>query len=139
MISDEQIQTFEQEGAVTIDSPLSEQQLTEVTRLMDRLLPLGPPRPGEKHPRYRVGENNLLQAPFVSIVAHPFFEQVMKRLLHGLQKLLKGAKTSKQRIQKKLLNVSVFMQVIDKFFVKQSEKSSNRCNVATKTKRRFFS
>ena len=65
MITNTQINTFEQEGAVTIDTPLTDDQLTQAAQLMDTLLPLGPPRPGEKKPRYRVGENSLLQPSFV--------------------------------------------------------------------------
>ena len=82
MITNTQINTFEQEGAVTIDTPLTDDQLTQTAQLMDTLLPLGPPRPGEKKPRYRVGENSLLQPSFVSIIANPFFEEVMKKLLY---------------------------------------------------------
>ena len=82
MITDSELQQFELDGAVTIDTPLTSQQIAEASQLMDRMLPLGPPRPGEKHPRYRVGKNNVYEPAFTRIIEQPFFESVAKRLLH---------------------------------------------------------
>ena len=82
MITEQQIQTFEQDGAVTIDSPLTGRQLAAASDLTDRLLPLGELKDGERI-RYRVGKNNLLDPPFVQIIEHPFFEQVTNRLLQA--------------------------------------------------------
>ena len=82
MITDSELQQFELDGAVTIDTPLTSQQITEASQLMDRLLPVGPPRPGEKNPRYRVGKNNVYEPAFTRIIEQPFFESVAKRLLH---------------------------------------------------------
>ena len=67
-ITDDQVKAFEQDGAVTIDTPLTSQQIAEASQLMDRMLPLGPPRPGEKNPRYRVGKNNVCEPAFVRIM-----------------------------------------------------------------------
>ena len=82
MITEQQIEAFERDGAVTIDTPLTDRQLAAASDLTDRLLPLAEPKEGERM-RYRVGQNNLLDPPFVEIVEHPFFEEVTKRLLHA--------------------------------------------------------
>ena len=84
MITQQQIETFERDGAVTIDTPLTARVLAAASDLADLLLPLAEPKEGERK-RYRVGQNNLLDPPFVEIIEHPFFEEVMKRLLHADQ------------------------------------------------------
>ena len=82
MITEQQMEAFERDGAVTIDTPLTDRQLAAASDLTDRLLPLAEPKEGERM-RYRVGQNNLLDPPLVQIIEHPFFERVMKRLLHA--------------------------------------------------------
>ena len=90
-ITDDQVKAFEQDGAVTIDTPLTSQQIAEASQLMDRMLPLGPPRPGEKNPRYRVGKNNVCEPAFVRIMEQPFFESVAKRLLYSDEVVMVGS------------------------------------------------
>ena len=94
MITEQQIQTFEQDGAVTIDSPLTDRQLGAASDLTDRLLPLDEPKDRERI-RYRVEQNNLLDPPFIQIIEHPFFEQVTNRLLHTDRTIVIGSALGK--------------------------------------------
>ena len=83
-ITDDQIEAFERDGAVTVDTPLTSQLLTDASRLMDRLLPLSADErnpPGVKPQRYRIGRSYPLEAPFVRIIEEPFFELLAKRLM----------------------------------------------------------
>ena len=77
MITEQEIQQFSDVGAVTIDTPLTQQQLTTASAVFDRLLP----GPGEK-PRYRVSTTCTFYDPeLLDIIQHPFFEEVAKRVL----------------------------------------------------------
>ena len=77
MITEQEIQHFSDVGAVTIDTPLTQQQLTAASVVFDRLLP----GPGEK-PRYRVSTTCTFYDPeLLDIIQHPFFEKVAKRVL----------------------------------------------------------
>ena len=77
MITEQEIQQFSDVGAVTIDTPLTQQQLTAASTVFDRLLP----GPGEK-PRYRVSTTCTFYDPeLLDIIQHPFFEEVAKRVL----------------------------------------------------------
>ena len=39
-ITEDQVKAFERDGAVTIDTPLTNQQIAEASQLMDCMLPL---------------------------------------------------------------------------------------------------
>ena len=79
MITEQEIQQFSDLGAVTIDTPLTQQQLTAASAVFDRLLP----GPGEK-PRYRVSTTCTFYDPeLLDIIQHPFFEEVAKRVLRA--------------------------------------------------------
>ena len=79
MITEQEIQQFSDLGAVTIDTPLTQQQLTAASDVFDRLLP----GPGEK-PRYRVSTTCTFYDPeLLDIIQHPFFEEVAKRVLRA--------------------------------------------------------
>ena len=79
MITEQEIQQFSDLGAVTIDTPLTQQQLTAASVVFDRLLP----GPGEK-PRYRVSTTCTFYDPeLLDIIQHPFFEEVAKRVLRA--------------------------------------------------------
>ena len=85
MITEQQIEAFERDGAVTIDTPLTDRQLAAASDLTDRLLPLSADErnpPGVKPQRYRIGRSYPLEAPFVRIIEEPFFELLAKRLMH---------------------------------------------------------
>ena len=75
MITEEQIECFDREGGVTIDTPLTSQEISAACAAMDRLLP-------------QVGSNprasltcSYFDAEIVHIIEHPFFEEVAKRVL----------------------------------------------------------
>ena len=79
MITEQEIQQFSDLGAVTIDTPLTQQQLTAASAVFDRLLP----GPGEK-PRYRVSTTCTFYDPeLLDIIQHPFFEEVAKHVLRA--------------------------------------------------------
>ena len=83
MITEKEIQQFSEIGAVTIDTPLTQQQLTAASTVFDRLLPFCEPEAGEK-PRYRVGTTCSFYDPeLLDIIQHPFFEEVAKRVLRA--------------------------------------------------------
>ena len=47
MITEQEIQQFSEMGAVTIDTPLTQQQLSAASAVFDRLLPFSEPEAGE--------------------------------------------------------------------------------------------
>ena len=47
MITEQEIQQFSEMGAVTIDTPLTQQQLSSASTVFDRLLPFSKPEAGE--------------------------------------------------------------------------------------------
>jgi hypothetical protein len=81
MITDRELRRFIEDGAVTIDTPLTEAQITAASAAFDRLLPL--PTPQEGQPQcYRVGTTCSYDDPaLLEIIQHPFFEEVAKRAL----------------------------------------------------------
>jgi len=83
MITEQEIQQFSEMGAVTIDTPLTQQQLSAASAVFDRLLPFSEPEVGEE-PRYRVSTTCTFYDPeLLDIIQHPFFEQVAKRVLRA--------------------------------------------------------
>jgi hypothetical protein len=81
MITEQQLEQFARDGAVTIDTPLTGQQIAAAGAALDRLLPF---RPGEegRPPRYRASMTCSYDDPeLVEIIQHPFFEEVAKRAL----------------------------------------------------------
>ena len=83
MITEQEIQQFSEMGAVTIDTPLTQQQLSAASAVFDRLLPFSEPEAGEE-PRYRVSTTCTFYDPeLLDIIQHPFFEEVAKRVLRA--------------------------------------------------------
>ena len=83
MITDQEIQQFSEIGAVTIDTPLTQHQLTAVSAVFDRLLPFREPEVGEQ-PRYRVSTTcTFYDRELLDIIQHPFFEEVAKQVLRA--------------------------------------------------------
>ena len=54
MISAEQLRTFEERGAVTIDTPLTTKEIAAAAAAIDALLPFKAAEPGQA-PRFRYG------------------------------------------------------------------------------------
>lgn len=85
MITDQQLRRFIEEGAVTIDTPLTAAQIAEASATLDRLLPFTTGREGQPA-RYRAGMTCSYDDPaLVEIIQHPFFEEVAKRCLRADQ------------------------------------------------------
>ena len=81
MITDRELQQFAEVGAVTIDTPLSQEQVEAAAAVFDRLLPFCEPKEVES-PRFRLGATcSFYQAELLDIIQHPFFEDVAKRVL----------------------------------------------------------
>ena len=83
MITEQEVQQFSEMGAVTIDTPLTQQQLSAASAAFDRLLPFSEPEAGEA-PRYRVSTTCTFYDPeLLDIIQHPFFEETSKRVLRA--------------------------------------------------------
>jgi ectoine hydroxylase-related dioxygenase (phytanoyl-CoA dioxygenase family) len=83
MITDEQVRQFLEDGAVTIDTPLTAAQVAAASAALDRLLPFSEPGPGQS-PRYRASLTCSYDEPaLLDIIQHPFFEEVAKRVLQA--------------------------------------------------------
>jgi hypothetical protein len=82
MITDQQLEQFVRDGAVTIDTPLTDAQIAAASAALDRLLPFR--TGGEGRPRYRVSLTCSYDEPeLLEIIQHPFFEEVAKRALRA--------------------------------------------------------
>lgn len=83
MITEQEIRQFSDMGAVTIDTPLTQQQLSAAAGVFDRLLPFSEPEAGEE-PRYRVSTTCTFYDPeLLDIIQHPFFEETAKCVLRA--------------------------------------------------------
>ena len=83
MISAEQLRIFEEQGAVTIDTPLTTKEIAAAAAAIDALLPLKPAEP-DQAPRFRYGATcNYYESALLDLIQHPFFEAVAKRVLRA--------------------------------------------------------
>jgi hypothetical protein len=81
MITDQQIRQFLEVGAVTIDTPLSREQIAAASATVERLLPFQEPTEGQS-PRYRRSMTCSYYDPeLIDIIQHPVFEEVARRVL----------------------------------------------------------
>ena len=76
-----QVAEYEQNGFLTLDTPVSEPELAAASDLFDELLPLARPE-NDKPVRHRVGRNYVLEPELIRILERPFFEEVAKDLLY---------------------------------------------------------
>jgi Phytanoyl-CoA dioxygenase (PhyH) len=84
MITDDELRQFMEVGAVTIDTPLTAEQIAAASAALDRLLPAGPPPTEGRSPGHRVGTTCSFYEPaLVEIIQHPFFEEVARRALRA--------------------------------------------------------
>jgi len=82
MITKEQIEQFDTQGAVTIDTPLTPDQLAAARKIFDELLPQEDVSSGER--RNRVGKTgNIFEQELLDIIQSPFLEEVAKRVLRA--------------------------------------------------------
>jgi hypothetical protein len=83
MITEQQLEQFVHDGAVTIDTPLTREQIAAAVATLDRLLPFQAGENG-RPPRYRTGLTcSYDDPPLLEIIQHPFFEEVAKRALRA--------------------------------------------------------
>jgi phytanoyl-CoA dioxygenase PhyH len=83
MITEQQLQRFIEDGAVTIDTPLTRAQIDAASAALDRRLPFAAPGDGQLA-HYRVQRTSSYDDPaLVEIIEHPFFEEVAKRALRA--------------------------------------------------------
>lgn len=81
MITDQQLEAFERDGAVTIDSPFTESQITAASEAFDRLL-ARPPYPSNVL-KYRSSLNQITEPVLIELIQHPIMEEVAKRALRA--------------------------------------------------------
>jgi hypothetical protein len=75
------VNEFLNAGAVTVDSPLSAEQIRAAAAVVDHLIPFRESGPGEKPRfRYQVGQCYFDPA-LLDIIQHPFFEETAKTVL----------------------------------------------------------
>jgi hypothetical protein len=78
-LTEEQVRQFDEVGAVTIDTPLTPQQIAAAAAAMDRLLPF-------QEGQCRVSRTCDYDDPaLVEIMEHPFFEAVARQVLQAEQ------------------------------------------------------
>jgi hypothetical protein len=83
LLSDQELKQFDELGAVTIDTPLTAQQVAAASAARDRLLPLPTPAEGQRQ-RYRAALTcSYLDPDIVDILQHPFFEEIAKQTLRA--------------------------------------------------------
>ena len=75
MLTIHQIDQFEQDGAVTIDTPLTEEELQRLRATYDQLFPTADSEEGRKQARHS-RTANFFDQPIIDLIQHPFFEDV---------------------------------------------------------------
>ena len=81
MMTSTQVTEFLEQGVVTIDTPLTHEQIVAATEAIDHLAPLISPDAPDQ-PRYRAGAS-CTDAALIDIVQHPFFEETAKCALNA--------------------------------------------------------
>lgn len=82
MLTTEQVEQFEALGAVTIDTPLTRQELADAREAYDRLFP--PADSEAVRQRSRHGRTaDFFDALLLNIIQHPFFEEVSRQVLNA--------------------------------------------------------
>ncbi len=79
------VETFDQAGAVTLDTPFTPAQIQAAAALFERLMPFVPAAPGERA-RYRWDRtNDFFDPEIMDLIQHPFTEQTAQRFLRAEQ------------------------------------------------------
>jgi hypothetical protein len=80
-ISDDDVQRFLDRGAITVDTPITPEQIHAGASVIDARMPFMPARPPEAA-NYRYGETcSFFDPPLLTIIEHPFFEAAAQRIL----------------------------------------------------------
>lgn len=80
-VSDDDVQRFLDDGAITVDTPLSPESIDAGAAVVDARLPFAPPA-DDSPANYRYGETcTFFDRPLVDLIEHPFFEAAAKQIL----------------------------------------------------------
>lgn len=80
-VSDDDVQRFLDDGAITVDTPLSSQAINAAAAVVDARLPFTAPA-ANSPANYRYGETcSFFDPALVAIIEHPFFEDTAMRIL----------------------------------------------------------
>ena len=82
MLTPKQTEQFESLGAVTIDTPLTEQELADAREAYDALFPHADSEAGRKRSRH-ARTADFFDEPLLNIIQHPFFEEVSRQALNA--------------------------------------------------------
>ena len=83
MIRAAQLQTFEERGAVTFNTPLSAAEIAAANAAIDQMLPMQEPDAGGQS-RFRYGATCSFYDPrLIDLIQHPFFEAVARQILRA--------------------------------------------------------
>jgi hypothetical protein len=77
MLTESEIERFDEAGAVTIDTPLTAQEIAGACEAFDRLLPF---RAGQPRPSLTCSYSD---PEILDIIQHPFFEEVARQALRA--------------------------------------------------------
>jgi hypothetical protein len=77
MMTEEDVQQFNEAGCVTIDTPLTPQEIADASAAMDRLLPF---REGHYRPSLTCSYDD---PALVNLIQRPFFEETARRVLEA--------------------------------------------------------
>jgi hypothetical protein len=75
-----QVDEFLQQGVITIDTPLTHDEIAEAVAALDRLAPQYLPEEPDT-PRYRPATGTPFEPAIINVIQHPFFEAVAKDIL----------------------------------------------------------
>ncbi len=76
-MTDQEVRQFDEAGCITMDTPLTAQQIDDASAAFDRLMPFR-----EGHARASL-TCSYYDPALVEIIQHPFFEEVAKRVLRS--------------------------------------------------------
>ena len=82
MLTDRQLDQFDQEGALTIDSPLTPEELQRLRTTYDQLFPGADSEAAREHAR-QSRTANFFDKPLIDLIQHPFFEEVAACVLRA--------------------------------------------------------
>ena len=83
MIGEAELRIFEEQGAVTIDTPLTTREIAAAAAAIDTLLPFKEAESGQT-PRFRIGAtSNYYEPALIDLIQHPFFEAAARQVLRA--------------------------------------------------------
>src|SRR5688572_17648082 len=84
-ISDDDVQRFLDDGAITVDTPLSPESISAGAAVVDARLPLAASTSGAPQ-NYRYGETcSFFDPALLTLIEHPFFEATARRIVDSAE------------------------------------------------------